>query len=409
MFIVSKNPSTGRHGLHLVHENAWEKYHELPINGVRSERQIHRLISKLAKAKQSADRVQYLVYDIKSSPQAFSGDQMIKLAAYFPGTELVLLLHLLDNHLFGLKCDQAAQLLEMISVPEERLEALQVIDENLLDPINRFQLRKLFPSNLLPQVDQILADTRGQSHIYGSITSSRVIFLIDTSSSMNTEFETRCGQSFNRLQYIVHDLHKLLHHRVQPDFKFNIIHFDNHVRHWKNSLTLATPEHLKQAEHYLDHLEAKGQTNTYDALRTALSDEEVDTIYLLSGGEPSMDPNLILSDLKVWLQQRRKSCIVHTIAFLMGHVLDDPKPRKFMAKIAAMTGGVFRCMDAFAPLNQELSDDSYSDDPDFNDDNFVDFFQEKLKDVPTQLLGNVGLKTQHCTLSSKRTAKNTRH
>ncbi|CAF1247421.1 unnamed protein product [Rotaria sp. Silwood1] len=397
----------GLHGLHLVHSNAWERHHELPINGVRSERQMNRFVSKLAKSMQSADRIQHLVYEIKRSPQAFSGDQVIALAPYFPGAQLVLILHLLDNHLFGLKCNQAAQLLQMIPVPEERLEALQVIDENLLDPVNRFQLRHLFPPNLLPQVNQVLAEARGQSHIYGSITSSRVIFLIDTSSSMNIEFETRCGQHFNRLQYIVHDLHKLLHHRVQPQFKFNIIHFDTHVHRWKDSLTLATPHHLKQAEHYLDHLEAKGETNTYDALKVALSDKEVDTIYLLSGGEPPIDMNIVLSDLKIWLEQRQNPCVIHTIAFLMGHTSDDPKPRKFMAKIAAMTGGVFRCMDPCTPLHQEFGDDSYSDDSDFNDDEFLDFFQERLRDVPTQLLENAGLPTKQQNTSSPTASTNT--
>jgi hypothetical protein len=138
----------GRHGLHLVHSNAWEKHHELPIHGVRSERQMHQLISKLTKSQQPADRVQHLVYEIKSSSQPFSGDQVITLAPYFPGTELVLVLHLLDNHLFGLRCDQAIQLLQMIPASEERLEALKVIDENLLDPVNRFQLKNLFPSDL---------------------------------------------------------------------------------------------------------------------------------------------------------------------------------------------------------------------------------------------------------------------
>jgi Mg-chelatase subunit ChlD len=383
----------GRHGLDLVHSNSWEKHHELPIHGIRSERQMHRLISKLTESQQSADRIQHLVYEIKSSSQPFSGDQVIALAAYFPGTELVLVLHLLDNHLFGLRCDQAVQLLQMIQAPEERFEALQIIDENLLDPVNRFQLRNLFPSDLLVQVDQILADTRGQSHLYGSITSSRVIFLIDTSRSMNTEFQTHCGQHFNRLQYIVHDLHKLLHHRVQPNFKFNIIHFNTHVHRWKHSLTSATSEHLKQAEHYLDHIEADGETNTYDALKLALSDEEADTIYLLSDGKPSVNTNTILSDLKVWLKQRRNPCVIHTIVFLMGHSSDDPRPRKFMAEIAAMTGGVFRCMDPLTPLNQEFDgDDSFSEDPDFDDDEFVDYFHGKLRDVPPQLLQNVGLR-----------------
>jgi hypothetical protein len=113
---------------------------------------------------------------------------VITLASYCSDTELVLALHLLDNHLSGLRCNQAGCLLQTIAVPERRLDALQVIVENLLDPINRFQLRNLFPLYLLPQVDQMLAGVRDQSYIYESVTSSRVIFFIGTSGSMNTTF-----------------------------------------------------------------------------------------------------------------------------------------------------------------------------------------------------------------------------
>ncbi|CAF1334997.1 unnamed protein product [Adineta steineri] len=396
----------GRHGLHLVHSKAWEKHHELPIHGVRSQRQMHRLQSRLAELQQPADRLQQLAYEMKISPQAFSGDQVLTLAPCFPGTELVLALHLFDNHLFGLRCDQAIHLLNMITVPEQRLDALQVIDENLLDPVNRFQLRNLFPPYLLRQADQILAEVRGQSHIYGSVTSSRVIFLIDTSGSMSTEFQTDCGEYFNRLEFIVHDLHKILHHRIQQQMKFNIIHFGTHVRPWKHTLTPATHHHLKQAEHYLDHLEPAGTTNTHDALKQALSDEEADTIYLLSDGEPTMDTRTILLDLQNWLQQRQNPCVIHTIAFLMGHTNNDPRPREFMAEIARMAGGVFRCLDPFTPIHQEFGD-SYNQNPNFNDDEFVQFFQGRLRNIPPQLLQNVGLYSQQQYPSSTMITTNT--
>ena len=129
-------------------------------------------------------------------------------------------------------------------------------------------------------------------------------------------------------------------------------------------------------------------------MKEALSDEEADTIYLLSGGETSIDINKVLSSLKVWLKQRKNPCVIHTIAFLMGRRSDDPLPRKFMADIAAIAGGVFRCMDPFTPLHQEFGDDSHSDDPDFNDDQFIEFFQERLSDIPPKLLENIGLPTQ---------------
>jgi uncharacterized protein YegL len=397
----------GRHGLHLVHPNAWEKHHDLPIYGVRSQQQMNRLTSQLAKCQKPIDRLQQLAYEMQICPQAFSGDQVIALAPYFRVNELVVALHLFYNHLFGFRCDQAVQLLQTIPVPEQRLDALQVIDENLLDPVNRFQLRNLFPPYLLPQVDQILAEVRGQSHIYGSVTSSRVILLIDTSGSMATQFQTNCGQTFNRLEFVVHDLHKILHHRVKPDLKFNIIRFSTHVHRWKNSLTSTTPHHLKEAEHYLDELEAEGQTNTHDALKLALSDEEADTIYLLSDGEPSTDMGTILRDLRQWLQQRRNPCVIHTVAFLMGHSCNDPKPREFMAEIALLSGGVFRCMDPFTPMHQEFASAPYNNNPNFNDPQFVQFFQGKLRDVPPQLIQNVGLYPQQQYQSSAMATSNT--
>ena len=123
-----------------------------------------------------------------------------------------------------------------------------------------------------------------------------------------------------------------------------------------------------------------------------MHDEEVDTIYFLSDGEPSMDTKTILSDLKQWLKQRKQSCIIHTILFSMGNSSSyNQKSRQFMADIATMTNGVFRSMDPLAPLNQEFDDDSFSDAPDFSDDEFVDFLQEKTRDIPQQLLRNVGL------------------
>ncbi|CAF0992201.1 unnamed protein product [Adineta ricciae] len=259
----------------------------------------------------------------------------------------------------------------MISVHQQCLDALQVIDEELLDPVNRFQLRSLLPSYLFPQVDQILAEVRGQSHIYGPVTSSRMIFLIDTSGSMSTEFQTGCRQYFNRLEFIVHDLHKILHHRILAQFRFNTIHFGTHVHSWKHGLTSATSSHLKQAEHYFDHLDAHGQTNTYDALKQALRDEEANTIYLFSDAEPSMDTRTILLDLKVWLCQRRNPCVIHTAVFIMGHTDDDPKPREFMGQIAAISGGVFRCLDPFTSVHQRFGIDSYSDTPNLNDDDFL--------------------------------------
>jgi hypothetical protein len=39
-------------------------------------------------------------------------------------------------------------------------------------------------------------------------------------------------------------------------------------------------------------------------------------------------------------------------------------------------------MDPFTPQHQEFGGDLYNDNPNFNDDEFVQFFQGRLRDVP---------------------------
>jgi hypothetical protein len=93
---------------------------------------------------------------------------------------------------------------------------------------------------------------KGKSHVYGHIRANKVVFLIDISGSMGTEFRTNCGESFNRLEYVVHDLHKILHHRVSKDFKFNIITFGHTTHSWHPFLKDATRSHLKEAGNYFN-------------------------------------------------------------------------------------------------------------------------------------------------------------
>jgi len=142
---------------------------------------------------------------------------------------------------------------------------------------------------------------------------------------------------------------------------------------------------LEEAEHFLDHLEAGGGTNTHDALRAALQEPDVEVIYLLSDGEPTSgitDPSSIINDVKQFNALRSTPVQIHTVAFLMGHEYDDPTPRRLMGAIAAATGGVFRCLDPFAPEHEEHGDflddnSSFSDDADFQR-----FYANRLAALP---------------------------
>jgi len=275
----------------------------------------------------------------------------------------------------------------MLPNPAQRLDGLSVCADHVLDPVNRNILANGFPYNFQPQVSSILARIKGKSHAYGHIRSNRVVFLIDISGSMGTEFRTDCGEDYNRLEFVVHDLHKILHHRVSKDFMFNVITFASEARKWNSRLTPATKSHLKKVEHHLDHLEASGGTNTHDALKMAiLEEQDADTIYVLSDGEPThgiTNTKDILNDVKLWISRRKTPVTINTIAFLMGHTYDDPKPRQFMAQLASLTpDGVFRCADPFAKDEEYVRDGLTSSSTFDQDKDFISFFEQRMNQMP---------------------------
>jgi len=378
-----------RHGLHAVHPRAWEKHHVLPVKGVRSPRSMARLLKWLSQEVNQSRRLQHLAFEMKSSPQMFSGQQVIQLAPYFK-VNLIIALHFMDHHLLGVSCEQAATLIRLLIPPEQKLEALKILGEHLLDPANRDEIKSAFPPSpvLIQQVQTILDQVRGSSHVYGRIKAKSAIFLIDTSGSMHTEFSSECGSRFNRLEYVVHDLHKILHHRVPPEFRFNIFSFSSDLYKWKRTMQFASRANLKEAEHYLDTLEPEGGTNTHDALRAALAEPDVEVIYLLSDGEPTSGITSfdgIVSDVCKYNAMRATPAQIHTVAFLMGHHGDDPRPRRLMAAIAASTGGVFRCVDPHAPDHEDHGD-FLDEDASFSDSaEFQQYFASRMAAIPQSI------------------------
>jgi HEAT repeat protein len=92
----------------------------------------------------------------------------------------------------------------------------------------------------------------------------------------------------------------------------------------------------ERAAAWLDKHPAKGAGAIFDALSAAITDDEVDTIYLLSDGVPSF--GTVKRDYRVLQEVRRlnrwRRVVIHTI--LLGEKGTD---RRFMKELAALTGG----------------------------------------------------------------------
>lgn len=138
---------------------------------------------------------------------------------------------------------------------------------------------------------------------FGSeIASNRVCFIIDTSGSMQmtdrpaehplgeedfakADPDTPDMKALKRMERAKKALADAVR-GLQPTQRFNILAFSDNTRSWKPSVVEATEANKADALKYVEGLRDDGGTNTYSALETALRDQTIDTIYLLSDGAP---------------------------------------------------------------------------------------------------------------------------
>ena len=149
------------------------------------------------------------------------------------------------------------------------------------------------------------------------VESHAVIFVLDLSGSMSESTRGRyAGRSGPpRIDVAKAELGKCLD-RLQSRGGFNLIVFSGSAGAWREGIVEPSLEVLAEAKTYVDRLGAGGGTNLYDAIRLAFEDQEVDTIYILSDGEPSVgdvvDPAGIRSVVHDWNEQR--GIVIHCIA-----------------------------------------------------------------------------------------------
>ena len=169
------------------------------------------------------------------------------------------------------------------------------------------------------------------------IRSNRLVFIVDVSGSMEartgTKYEQKSGML--RIERAQEELAKALA-GLGPDSFFNIVKFSERATAWEEALTQCTPEAYEEAVEFNDDLRPGGGTNLVGALDLAFADPEVDTIFVLSDGEPTMGwttaPDVI-RDHVARLNQHR-GVVVHAIAIGGG--------LQILEHLAADSGGAYR-------------------------------------------------------------------
>jgi HEAT repeat protein len=173
------------------------------------------------------------------------------------------------------------------------------------------------------------------------VRSSRLVFVLDVSRSMGWN---------ERLVAAKEEILKVLE-QLPATTRFNVVTYSDDAAAWQDALTTASRGHVRRAVDFVRALRPDNGTNTHAALARAFQDPEVDTVFFLSDGHPSVgvvtDPDLILLAVREWNRLRRVK--VHAIALLRGEPpaafagREDPeRAERFMRSLAAENDGIFK-------------------------------------------------------------------
>lgn len=192
----------------------------------------------------------------------------------------------------------------------------------------------------LPHPDSVkagLGGLAGQTSAYFGIplVSKRVAFLIDVSGSMGARIQAvGTDRKRRRIDGAKRELTKALT-AMPEEHHVNVIAYNQAVRAQWKELREATEDNREQIVATVKKLRIGGGTNIYGALERAFMDPNVDTIYLLTDGEPSAGevvlPDDIADEVRRW--NRLRQIVIHTIGFGIDSAL--------LKRLAEESGGIY--------------------------------------------------------------------
>lgn len=223
------------------------------------------------------------------------------------------------------------------------------------------------PDYQVPPMEEVARVTAEMSKAAGvtffgiNTTSQRVLFILDLSGSMKWSTVPRDnpndnsslppdlprGDEISRLTAAKRDLRRALG-GLREDALFNLVLYATDVWTWQDKMVLMEDDSRIEVQDYVDSLKANGGTNIYGALKLGLelagadggdewSAPEIDTIFLLTDGRPSVgltvDPDEILDFVRELNQNA--GIVIHTIG------LSGAQDSYLLGKLAEQNGGTY--------------------------------------------------------------------
>jgi hypothetical protein len=176
------------------------------------------------------------------------------------------------------------------------------------------------------------------------VMSKKIMFVIDRSNSMNARDpamkkgeggqltpvdpnhkkgqedvwggDTSLPRDRARIERVKKELCKCIA-AMDPKTKFNVIYFASTVAIWQKKLVYANAGSKKLAIKWVKGLSAMGATYTDEALKKAFENEEFDTMFLLSDGQPFRNGLLPVDPILEWVcnANRQRKVKIFTFGF----------------------------------------------------------------------------------------------
>ena len=167
----------------------------------------------------------------------------------------------------------------------------------------------------------------GNAYYEIPVYADRIVFVIDTSSSMEGE----------RMETAKRELVSAIH-TLDPLVAFTVISFSDAARAWQPQLIAAGDDAKRSAAAYVTALTAAGKTASFDALDAAFR-YDAEAIFFLSDGEPTagrmVNPAQIIRFVAEANKNRRLS--LHTIG-----IMPDNGLAQFLQVLATANNGAYR-------------------------------------------------------------------
>ncbi len=163
------------------------------------------------------------------------------------------------------------------------------------------------------------------------VRSERIVYCLDVSGSMSE----LAGTGISRMRIAQETLLQTLAKSPSTSL-VNVLFFDNQVhRYARRMKALRSAKVRESLAAFVRRQKPLGGTNLYGALREALVDKRVDTVFVLSDGDPStgdfVDPDEIADDIR--RRNRTRRVVFHCIAI--------GTPSALLERLAVESGGQY--------------------------------------------------------------------